>query len=85
MDALPSDESALFIPDILNISLEEFNRIFPDWVKWRATDRRFLPYAGGLRDQPTRVMDGLLYLDSIFQKMLNQYFEQMKKRTQPNG
>lgn len=72
---MPKAKPDNFIPESLEMSLEDFNEIYPQWIMYRATG--FLPVAGGLRDQPQRVMDGLLYIDSVFEKMCNQVQEQI--------
>jgi hypothetical protein len=71
-----------FLPDELEISFEDFEETYDVWVKWRATDRRFLPTE--LRRQPEPLMSNILYLDSIFEKMVGQVMERYKEQ-QGNG
>jgi len=66
------------LPDVLEISLDEFEDTYDTWVMWRATERRFLPTA--LRRQPEPLMSNILYLDSIFEKMVNQVMERYKEQ-----
>lgn len=77
MKSAPRIKPDTFIPPVLEISLEEFYEIYPEWLKYRITG--VLPVSGGIRDQPERVMDGLLYIDSIFEKICNQVQEQISK------
>lgn len=55
---------------------EVFERVYPVWLQWVATDRKFLPT--DLRRQPQVIMDGILQLDSIFEKMVAQQRERAK-------
>ena len=66
----PKGKTSIVLPDMVDMTLEQFNTIYPQWLRWRATDKRFLPVRGGLRDQPTFLMDGLLFLDSIFENLV---------------
>ena len=52
------------------MSIERFNEIYPEWLRWIATGRKFLPVAGGLRDQPEDLMDSLLLLDGEFELLM---------------
>lgn len=76
----PNDPD-FYLPDELEISYDEFEDCYGTWVKWRATGQRFLPT--DLRRQPEPLMSNILYLDSIFEKMVNQVMEQYKE--QSNG
>jgi len=67
-----------YLPDELEISFEDFEEVYDTWVKWRATGQRFLPTE--LRRQPEPLMSNILYLDSIFEKMVGQVMEQHKER-----
>jgi hypothetical protein len=55
--------------------MERFNYIYPEWLKYHATG--ILPRGGGLRDQPSELMDDLLFLDSLFDKILGQVKRQL--------
>jgi hypothetical protein len=57
------------------MTMDTFKKIYPLWTWWRATEKRFLPVLAGLRDQPQEIMDGLLYLDDIFERLLRQQQE----------
>lgn len=57
--------------------MEEFDDAYHTWVLWRATERRFLPT--DLRRQPEPLMSNIIYLDSIFEKMVDQVMEQYKE------
>lgn len=57
---------------------EEFESVYPVWLLWRATDRRFLPTE--LLKQPQKLMDGILSLDDIFERIVNQIEEQRNKK-----
>jgi len=76
------DRQDFYLPDELDISLDDFKEAYDVWVKWRATDRRFLPT--DLRRQPEPLMSNILYLDSIFEKMVGQVMERYKEQ-QGNG
>lgn len=60
------------------MSEEEFERVYPVWVLWRATDRRFLPT--DLLKQPQALMDAILELDGHFERMVNQVEERRKHK-----
>jgi hypothetical protein len=68
------------LPDVIHLHDEvEAMAVWPDWV---ALERKFLPYAGGLVDQPERLMSDLLTLDGLVAKMQRQVNDQHKpKRT----
>jgi hypothetical protein len=70
MASLPSEEPDTYIPEILDITLEEFEIVYPVWILWRATDMKFLP--SQLIREPQELTDNILYLDNIFEKMVNQ-------------
>jgi len=70
MRSAPSKDGDTFIPPLLEISEDDFLDVYPTWVQWRATGRRFLPTE--LRKQPSGVLDQLLYIDSIFDKIVEQ-------------
>jgi len=65
------------IPPELEISSERFREILPIWSLWVATDRRFLPT--DLMKQPKRLLDDLLYLDVIADKIMKQIIEREEK------
>ena len=73
MRSFPSSKSDSFVPPVLDITEEDFHEVYPDWVRWRATARRFLPTE--LRKQPETLMDKLLYIDSVYEAMLNQFMQ----------
>lgn len=85
MDALPSDRPDNSLPMYATISRETFDAIYPEWVQWVAGGRKHLPCAGGMRDQPEGLMDGLFYLDMLFEKMVAQLEEQKRKRQGKHG
>ena len=60
------------------MSEEEFEHVYPVWLQWRATEKRFLPTE--LRRQPQQTMDGILYLDSLFEKMVEQQNQRREKK-----
>jgi len=67
----------------MSLSLADFNKYFPTWLQWRATSRRFLPTE--LRGQPQKLLDGLLYIDGIFEKMVRQIEEQNRAAESAKG
>ena len=42
---------------------------WPGWLIWRATERKFLPYAGGLMDQPEGLLSAWLTLDGLLERV----------------
>jgi hypothetical protein len=48
----------------LNTPLET---IWDVWVRWRALERKHLPYSGGFLEQPESIMADLLQLDSLYE------------------
>jgi len=66
------------LPEIMSISLDEFEDAYPTWLQWRATDRRFLPT--DLRRQPEPLMSNILYIDSIFEKMVAQVLDRYREK-----
>jgi hypothetical protein len=78
MRSLPRDEPDTFIPEVLDITIEDFEEVYPLWVLWQATGKRFLP--NQLLEQPQVLTDQLLYVDSIFQKMVAQHDKRSKKK-----
>jgi hypothetical protein len=44
----------------------------PVWKLWRQTDRKILPSAGGLLDQPADLLYSLLELDGLFETVREQ-------------
>lgn len=75
-----------FTPDVEEL-LEWFELTYavesgPGWICWR---RAALPYAGGLADQPHRLMQGLDYIARVRNDMLTQELErQSRHRRQRN-
>lgn len=80
MKSLPSnpEHPNYFVPDIHEMSVERYNEVKPIWIRWRATERRFLPTE--LRKQPDTLMDDILYLDSVFDAMVGQRMEQYRQQ-----
>jgi len=78
MQSAPSQTPDYSLPDTMNITLDEFNEIYPTWILWVATNRRFLPTE--LRKQPQEDMDKLLYLDMLAQKIEGQMLERIKEQ-----
>jgi hypothetical protein len=68
------------LPLELEISLDEFRAVLPDWIMWVSTGRKFLPRKGGLRDQPEHVMNVILYIDMLFEKIVAQVLEQIRSK-----
>jgi len=60
------------------MSIKEFEDVYPTWLQWRATEKKFLPTE--LRRQPQRLLDGVLYIDSLFEKITAQITEQETKK-----
>lgn len=50
----------------------ELETVWPVWELWAATDRRFLPGAGGLADQDEALMEDLLTIDALESKIRRQ-------------
>lgn len=70
------DRKKSIVPAVLDMSIEEFRDVYPTWLQWRATEKKFLP--SDLRRQPQKLMDGVLYLDSLYEKIE----DQIKKQTE---
>lgn len=78
MKVAPKEKLDTFIPSILDMRLDEFHESYPDWLKYRITGS--LPVGGGFREQPEHLMDNILYIDSIYEKVCNQINEQTAKK-----
>ena len=57
------------LPDMVDISQNQLDRIWDTWLMWLGTDRRFLPAVGGLEDQPIETMTLLFRLDALYNKI----------------
>lgn len=77
MAAAPKGKPDTSLPEVLDISLKEFTAIYPTWIQWQATGKRFLPT--DLRKQPQALLDGILYLDALMEKIVGQMMERMEK------
>lgn len=62
------------LPEILDISLEEFVDYYPDWVMWRALDKRYTPTQ--IRQQPRRLLQVFIYFEMMLEKMSEEIREQ---------
>jgi hypothetical protein len=51
------------------VALNDLEAAWPVWTQWVATERRFLPCAGGLLDQPAGLMADLFTLDWLYRKV----------------
>lgn len=52
---------------------------FPHWTKYRALGGKHLPYGGGFLEQPEHLMDVIMEIDSIFEKMVQQVLNQWRE------
>lgn len=75
---VPSEKPNYSVPALLDISAEEFGDAYDMWLKWRATEKRFLPTE--LRRQPQPLFDNMIYIDMLFERMLGQQIERMKEK-----
>lgn len=57
------------------MSEEQFDEYYPLWLLYVGTDRKHLPWAGGLEDQPYIALQTLLEIDSYYNKLLSQLKE----------
>lgn len=67
------------IPKTVPMTLKRFRQVYPEWLRWMATERRFLPVRGGMRDQPSGLMDDLLFLDGLLQSLTELNRQQNEK------
>lgn len=65
------------IPAELNITYDRMMEVYPMWLLWRATDRRFLPTE--LRKQPQDLLNDIIYIDLLMEKIVGQQLEKMDK------
>jgi len=76
VNASHDDEGDL--PDYVELTQGEVEDFWPVWTVWRGTERQQLPMPGGLLDQPTSLMNTLLILDGLFEKVSMQVAKQRK-------
>lgn len=82
---MPEKDPSYALPEFFNISLERFHRAFPHWQKYRALGGKHLPYQGGFLQQPEGLLEDVLEIDSIFERMLQQLFKQWREQDKSNG
>lgn len=82
MKSAPSKNPDYSLPEIIDLTYDEFIEAYPTWLQWRQTDRKFLPTE--LRKQPQPLFDNILYIDSLMEKIIGQFYERMKKENE-NG
>lgn len=75
---MPEKDPSYSLPETFNISKERFDRAFPYWTNYRALGGKHLPYRGGFLEQPDMLMDDILEIDSVFEKMVQQIFKQWR-------
>lgn len=68
------------LPDILDVSQLQMDSYWDVWLMWMGTDRKHLPVAGGLEDQPLEMMTTLFRLDSVHSKILASVMEEKRKQ-----
>lgn len=68
------------IPELLEIDLETFIEVYPDWLRWVALDRRYPPTV--IRKQPRILLDAFIYLDMLLGKMEGEFYEQLRKEAE---
>ncbi len=67
------------LPDTLGeITEEDIKRYRELWLDWVAGDKKFLPEAGGLLDQPVRMMRTFFLFDSLADRVTRQLMKQQK-------
>jgi len=76
----PKKDPDFSLPDFLDISLEEFVDVYPDWLRWVALDRRYPPTV--IRQQPRDLLDKFIYLDSLLEKMTGDFYERQRKQNE---
>lgn len=77
--SLDSDNDDL--PDTLDVTEKDIAFYRDVWVDWVAGDKKFLPVAGGLLDQPARMMRTFFLLDSISGKVTRQLIKQRRNKS----
>jgi hypothetical protein len=53
------------LPPVVRLNLP-LDIIWDVWVRWRALERKHLPFTGGFLEQPEDMMADLLQLDSLY-------------------
>lgn len=66
LDRLASAGKSEGLPTTI-IGASELMDTLPVWKYWQMTERRFLPFTGGLLDQPVKLLNNLLALDGLLQ------------------
>ena len=59
------------LPDYLE-DAESLLGAWETWLAWRAGERKFLPYGGGLLEQPEGLMQSLWRLDDLYDRVQHQ-------------
>lgn len=65
-----SGKVRIVLPDLVDMTIERFDLVYPEWLRWVGTGRRFLPRRGGLRDQPSDLMDDFFFLDGLYENLI---------------
>lgn len=74
----PKENPDNYIPEILEMDMETFLDVYPDWLRWRALDKRYPPTV--IRQQPRALLDAFIYLDSLLEKYSSEFYMQLRKK-----
>jgi len=66
------------LPDTVDIDEADIRHYLDLWVEHQADDKKFLPAAGGLLDQPVRAMHVIHRLDSLAERVVRQLKNERK-------
>lgn len=51
------------------MTIYRLDDIWPVWLQMRGMDWHFLPYGGGLLEQPGWMMEGIIKLETMYQRI----------------
>lgn len=68
------------MPDYLDLTLAQIDMYWDEWVTYVAFDRKFLPNAGGMRNQPDLLVRVFVTLDGLLEKIRQQIQEQKEQQ-----
>lgn len=80
MKSAPKDNPDYSLPEILDITIDEFIDVYPDWQLWQATEKKFL--LTELRKQPRDKMEKIIYLDSLLEKLSGEFYDRKRKEAE---
>lgn len=76
-------EGGFDLPDTIELTQKDIDLYWDLWVRWRATEKRFLP--SQLLNEPDRPFSVLIKLDSIYAMVEQQVLKELTKKKANDG